>query len=192
MDTSQNPTSPAADTPQPATLVSPEAIIAQLRAVRAQMPPVTPLTPAQRKALSSQRLSIPVLQSSINVIGAHQTIEQAVGQPVDEVRGLQDEWNRWTAVEDEMRSLLKGVSGANLLRRQRLLFIANQAYLFGSRLSLDPANAELMPQVQQIKTLRKLSRRKKPAPEPPAPGTPAPSPQVPHAVTAETPDESKA
>lgn len=185
MDTTQNPTtSPAADTPQPATPVSPEAIIAQLRAVRAQMPPVTSLTPEQRRALSSQTLSIPVLQSSINVIGAHQTIEQAVGQPVDEVRSLQDEWNRWTAVEDEMRSLLKGVSGANLLRRQRLLFIANQAYLFGSQLSKDPANAELVPHVQQIKTLRKLGRRKK-AGQKPEPPSPSP-------MTPETPAETKA
>jgi hypothetical protein len=179
MDTTQSPASPAADTPPQATLLSPEAVIEQLRAVRAQMPPVTPLTPEQRKALS-RPLSIPVLQASINVIGVHQTIEQAVGQPVDEVRSLQNEWDRWTAVEDEMRSLLKGVSGANALRRQRLLFIANQAYLFGSRLSRDPANAELVPHVQQIRTLRKLSRRKK-ADQPP-PATPA----------SETPAEPKA
>ncbi len=191
MDTTQTPTSPAADTPQPATPISPEAIIAQLRAVRSQMPPVTPLTPEQRKALASQTLSIPVLQSSINVIGAHQMIEQAVGQPVDDVRALQNEWDRWKAVEDEMRSLLKGVSGANLLRRQRLLFIANQAYLFGSQLSRDPANAELVPHVQQIKTLRKLGRRKKVGqkPESPAPGPATPATSAP---AAETHSETKA
>jgi hypothetical protein len=139
--------------------------------MRAQMPPVTPLTPEQRKALTRNNLSAPALQASINVIDAHQTIQQAVGQPADEVRGLQDEWNRWTAVEDEMLSLLNGVRGANVLRRQRLMFIANQAYLFGSRLSRDPANAELVPQVQQIRNLRKVARRKKPDqnPQPPAP-----------------------
>ena len=184
MDTTQNPTSPAADTPQPATPISPETIIEQVRAVRAQLPAVAPLTPEQLKALSGQKLSIPVLQASINVIGVHQTIEQAVGQPVDDVRALQNEWDRWTAVESEMRSLLKGVSGANLLRRQRLLFIANQAYLFGSRLSKDPANAELVPHVQQIKTLRKLGRRKK-AGQKPEPPSPSP-------MTPETPAETKA
>lgn len=191
MDTTQTPTpSPAADTPQPATPVSPEAVIAQLRAVRAQMPPVTPLTPEQRKTLASQTLSIPVLQSSINVIGAHHMIEQAVGQPVDDVRALQTEWDRWKAVEDEMRSLLKGVSGANLLRRQRLLFIANQAYLFGSQLSRDPANADLVPHVQQIKTLRKLGRRKKASQKTDSPSTGPATPATP--APAETHTDSKA
>ncbi len=179
MNTSQNPTSPAADTPQPATFLSPQAVVDQLRAMRAQMPPVTPLTPEQRRALTRKNLSAPALQASINVIDAHQTIQQAVGQPADDVRALQDEWNRWTAVEDEMLSLLNGVRGANVLRRQRLMFIANQAYLFGSRLSRDPANAELVPQVQQIKTLRKVARRKKPEPSP-------------STMTSETPAETKA
>ena len=172
--TSQSPNvSPTADTPQPATFLSPQAVVDQLRAMRAQMPPVTPLTPEQRKVLTRQNFSLPVLQASINVIDAHQTIEQAVGQPVDEVRGLQDEWNRWTAVEDEMRSLLQGVSGSNVLRKQRLMFIANQAYLFGSRLSRDPANAELVPHVQQIRNLRKLGRRKKPDQNPQTPAAEA-------------------
>jgi len=169
------------NTQQPDTKLTPETVVSQLRAIRDQLPEIVPQTPKQRTAMrKAAQIPPEVLQASINVIGVHQTIEQAVGQPVDEVRSLQNEWDRWTAVEDEMRSLLKGVSGANAMRRQRLLFIANQAYLFGSRLSRDPANAELVPHVQQIKTLRRLSRRKKA--EQPTPATQA----------AETPVETKA
>ena len=43
----------------------------QLRAMRAQIGEVTPLTPEQRKTLRNRaRTSNPVLQASINVIGA--------------------------------------------------------------------------------------------------------------------------
>src|SRR5712692_6218736 len=93
----------SADTPQPQpapTPPAPEAVVDALRAVRALIGNVTPLTPAQRKTLRDQmRASNPVVQASINVIGALDIVEQAVGQPASEVRQMDDESNRWTAVE---------------------------------------------------------------------------------------------
>ena len=88
--------------------------------------------------------------------------------------------NRLTAVEDELRTMLNGVSGANLIRRQRIALISAQAFTIGSQLARDPANAVLVPHVQEIKRLKSFSRRKKAAQAPgmptsPAPGTPAPS-----------------
>ena len=160
----------AADLPQAAPTLSPEAVVDQLRATRAQIGELTPLTVAQRKALQGRiRTSNPILQASINVIGALDSVAQAIGQPADDMRLLCDETNRWTAVEDELRTMLNGVSGANLIRRHRLSLIAGQAYNIGSQLARDPANAVLVPHVQEIKRLRSFLRRKKAAP---APGTP--------------------
>jgi hypothetical protein len=85
---------------------------------------------------------------------------------------LYDETNRWTAVEDELRSMLSGVSGANLIRRQRLDFLAAQAYTIGTRLARDPAYAILLPHVQEIKRLKSFKRRRKTAGAA-APATPA-------------------
>jgi len=82
-----------------------------------------------------------------------------------------DEVNRWTAVEDEIRSMLNGVSSSNLLRRQRVSLIAAQASVIGTQLVRDPANAVLVPHVQELKRLKGFSRRKKATP---APGTPQP------------------
>jgi hypothetical protein len=171
--------SAAADLPQPAPTATPEAVVDQLRATRAQIGEVAPLTPAQRKALRQHiRTSNPIVQASINVIGALDNVAQAVGQPADDVRLLCDEANRWTAVEDELRTMLNGVSGANLIRRQRIALIAGQAYTIGAQLARDPANAVLVPHVLEIKRLKSFTRRKKAAPAPkssqsPAPGTPA-------------------
>jgi hypothetical protein len=129
---------------------------------------------AQRIALRSRtRTSNPILQASINVIGALDNVSQAVGQPADDVRQMIDEANRWTAVEDEFRTMLSGIAGANLIRRQRIALIASQAFSIGAQLARDPAHAVLVPHVQEIRRLKSFKRRKK---APQAPGTPPPPP----------------
>jgi hypothetical protein len=69
--------------------------------------------------------------------------------------------------------MLSGVKGANLVRRQRIALIAAHALIIGSPLARDPANAALVPHVEEIKRLKSFNRRKKVAQ---APGSPSPSP----------------
>ena len=161
------------------TKLTPEAVIAQLRTVRSQIEAVAPLSQDQRK-LVRQRLrnhAKTVVEASINVIGVVDNVSQAIGQPLDEVRQLQDDVLRWEAVAEEARAFLKGIEGANLIRRQRVTLIATQAYAIGSQLAKDPAMAVLLPHVEEVKRLKGVSRRKKAAqaPQPPAPA-PAPAP----------------
>ena len=167
----------AADTPQPPTTpLTPEAIVDQLRGIRSQIAEVAPLNAQQRLMLRRQILvSNEILQASINAIGASTVVSQAVGQAED-VRGMHEESNRWTAVEDELRGLLNGIAGANLIRRQRLSIIAGQTIAISKQLVRDPANAQLVPHVEEIERLKSLKRRKKAAqpPETPAPTTTAP------------------
>jgi hypothetical protein len=171
-------TSEETKNPVTAPRLTPEAVVEQLRATRAQIGEVTPLTPAERQSVRNRtRTSDPVLQASINVIGVLDIVEQAVGQPADEVRQLYEDTNRWTAVEDELRAMLNGVSGANLIRRQRLAFIASQAYNIGTRLARDPAYAVLVPHLQEIKRLKSFKRRRKAAPAPGTPQSPEPPAQ---------------
>ena len=183
----QTPNPPAAtaatatDTPQPpVTNLDPEVVVEQLRTIRSQMAEVKPLTPSQKRVLrdQSRTQSDAILASSINVIGALDTVALAVGQKPEDVRQLQVDWNRWTAVVDELRGLLNGVEGANLVRRQQLSFLAQQAVGIGTQLARDPANAVLVPHITELKRLKKLSNRKnKPAENPQTPtpnGTPQP------------------
>ena len=167
----------AAENPPAAPTLSPEDVVEQLRTLRSHIGEITPLTTAQRKVLrSSAKASNDVLQASINVINAAGLVEQAVGQPAAEVRDLLEEANRWTAVEDELRALLNGVAGANLIRRQRVAFVSGRAYVVGAALARDPAHAVLVPHVQEIRRLKRLSHRKKaqtPGPAPAGTGTSA-------------------
>jgi hypothetical protein len=175
MSTNQGTNTPAAaaDLPQPAPTLTPEAVVDQLRVMRMQIGEVTPLTREQRRALRSKaQTSNPIVQASINVIGALPNVSQAIGQPASDVRQMYDETNRWTAVEDELRTMLSGIAGANLIRRQRVALIAAQAVGIGSQLARDPAYAVLVPHVQEIKRLRSFKRRKKVAQAPDSPPPP--------------------
>ena len=177
--TNQATINPAAavEIPLPAPTLTPEAVVDALRAMRLQIGEVTPLTAAQRTTLRNRaRTTNPVLQASINVIGALDIVSQAVGQPAAVVRQLYDEANRWTAVEDELRATLSGVAGANLVRRQRIAIIATQASTIGAQLARDPAHAVLVPHVAEVKRLKSFKRRKKAGQTPvpsssPVPGT---------------------
>ena len=167
----------ASDSSQPASNVTAEGLIEQLRSLNGQIPIVAPMTAQERRsARDASRTSQAVLHASISVIGAENLVSQAVGHQPNEVQELCDDAVRWSRVEDELRAMLNGVSGANLIRRQRLSAIAERAYGVGSQLAKSPEYASLVPHVQEVKRLRKLERRKKPAASPQMPvpaGTPA-------------------
>jgi hypothetical protein len=160
----QNPRNPnaTAEVPQPVLTLEPEAVVEQLCAMRAQLGEVTPLTRSERQVLLRRaKTSNPVLQASINMIGAHDQVSLAVAQPADRVRRLYEEANRWTAVEGELRALLEGVAGANLVRLEHITLVTTQAFNIGAQLARDPANAVLLPHVEEIKRLKRVTRRRK-------------------------------
>ena len=158
--------------PEPIKL-TPEVVIEQLRTMSSQIEEVTPLTKEQRRLVKNRirQHDKTVVEASINVLGAND-VSQAVGQPLDDVRELQADALRWEAAADEARTFLKGIEGANLVRRQRITFIATQAYSIGAQLAKDPAKAVLVPQVEEVKRLKVATRRKKTAKGPQKPGTP--------------------
>lgn len=167
-----------ADTPQPPTPATPDSVVEQLRAIRSTIVEVQPLTPEQKKSLKAlyARMNNEILQASINVIGASDVVQQSVGD-AENARSLYDDSNRWTEVEDELRTMLSAVSGANIVRRQRLALIASRAYGIGNQLARDPEHEILRPQLAEIKRLKAIARGKKqpaPTPEPPQPA-PAPT-----------------
>jgi hypothetical protein len=163
------PTTAAADTPQPqpSTSLTPEAVVEQLRAIRSQIGQMTPITPQQRRSLRYLATTPhDVVESTINMMDFSAPVQQALGKPSADVRDLQQTTSRWSAVEDELHSLFEAVSGANFVRRHQVALITAQAYSIGTQLVRDPANAELMPHVREIKRLRANGRRMKPAPSP--------------------------
>ena len=174
---SPNTPSQTADTPQSNPSLTPEAIVEQLRAISSQLPEATPMTADQRNTVRNHARTArngEILQTTISMVGTTDVISNAVGHDADGVRQLCDNSNRWAVVEDELRALLNGVSSANLVRRQQLAAIADTAYGVGTQLVRNPEHAALVPHVAEIKRLKSLGRRKKPAttPQTPSPNGP--------------------
>jgi hypothetical protein len=181
---------PGTSNPDRVTL-SAEAVIAQLRTIESEIDQVAPLSNEQR-ALVKQRLRMQpksIVEASINVMGVLDNVAQAIGQPLDEVRQLQDDAIRWEAVADQARGFLKGIEGANLNRRQRLALIATQAYAIGSQLAKDPGKAVLLPHVEEVKRLKGVSRRKK-ATQAPQTQSPVPAPPTSPGPVTSTPPKA--
>lgn len=143
--------------------LTPEAAIEQLRILMSQVEEATPISKEQRAILKARTRRQPphIVEASVNIIGASQTVAQAVGQPLDEVRQLQMEAIGWDTLAAELRGFLKAAESASVVTRQRLAFLGSQAYAFGSQLVKDPANADLLPQVEEIRHLKAIARRKK-------------------------------
>jgi hypothetical protein len=171
----------AGNDPQTVPLLTPEELVARLREFRKAIPDISPLTRDQRRAMRNRLyVSHGILQAQIDVLGASDTVESAVGQQPEEMRLLVDGAARWDTLENELKALLAGVAGANLRRREKLNFVGRQAYRVGASLTKDPAHAEQVPHIEEVRRLMRLGRRKKASP-PDAP------PTVPHLSTTSEP-----
>jgi hypothetical protein len=147
--------------PLPAPDAEAEEVMEYLRAIRPRMGEVQ-LTAEERRFLQYRtRTSDAVMQASINMIGKLENVSQAVGQPAEAAHQLPSDAVRWMAVEQELRAMLAGIAGANLVRRYRLTLLAAQATIIGSQLARDPANSILVPHLEEIKRLKSYERRKK-------------------------------
>ena len=100
-------------------------------------------------------------------------MQTALGRTDEELRQENDATIRWTAVADELRSLLGQILEANIQRRQRVGLAALQTYKICQQLARDETHAtRLAAHIGEMKKLNKFgrSRRKAPQPDPqPAP-----------------------
>jgi hypothetical protein len=180
-------TSPAAETPQPATPLAPTTVIEQVRGLRAQLPAVVALTSKQRKAIRMSAADAePIVQASLNVIGVSGNVSAALGQPIEAVRDLQQDAVLWRAAEEEVRNFLAGIARANAIRRQKLAQLGSKAYIIGSQLAREPENEVLVSHVEEIKRMKRQARRPKKAADTPQP-SPSPSTPVPNTPAAPAP-----
>jgi hypothetical protein len=156
--------------------VTPDAAIEQIRSLRATLPEVATLTPQQRKMLrNSSQTAEQIVQSSLNVIGVSSVVSSAVGQPIENVRTLQQQAILWKAVEAEARNLVAGLAGANALRRDQLALLGMNAYAVAAQVARVPENEVLVSHVEEIRRMKRIARRKRSAkPEPSAPLADAP------------------
>jgi hypothetical protein len=174
----------SATTPDPAgnvpaaTALTPDEMVTQLRAMRDQIPKFTQFTVSDvRSLVPAANVDRDFLLGSIHLTGATPIMEQIVGVPQDELRQEAADHDAWTAVEDELSGLLKGVAAANLARRHRLGKAALLAYGASQMMVRNPEFANLIPHVEELKRLRRLGPRKKTGQQPQTPSNAPATPQ---------------
>jgi hypothetical protein len=136
--------------------------VEKLRAIQLELDELRPLSFADRRDVRNKiKTSEDVLQASVSIISVSDKVANAIGWSSEDVLEIFSDRQRWSFVESELRTLLNGVSSANLRRRHQLETITSDAYAIATRLARDPANADLIPLVEEMQRLRKLERRRK-------------------------------
>jgi len=161
-------------------MLTPEEVVAQLRAMRARIPEFVQLPKSRETRLIRRkaRLNVEFAREAFGIVGASEAVQGVVGNSPDELHQAEDEKARWTIVESELHAMLNGVATANVVRGQRIALAALQAYNVSTQLVKQEEYAFLLPHVDRMKRLPKYGRRRtKPAAEAqPAPATPGTTP----------------
>lgn len=159
---------------QEPAVTTPGSIIEQLRVMRQQIPEYTQLAIPDAMAIHRvAHINADFIDAAINAVGASEVVQTAVGRTNADLREEYEEAGRWTAVEDELRAMLKGVVAANLVRRHRVGLVALQTYNISRQLIRQKEHADLLPHVQGMKRLSRFGRKRRVA-QPPAEPQPQP------------------
>jgi hypothetical protein len=148
------------------SMLTPEQVIEQLRMMRARIPDFALQESRElRRMRSTTRLNVELDHESINAAGAAEFVRQVIGSTPDEFRLTEDEAVRWSSVENEIRGFLRGVTAANVIRRQRIAGALRRAYSVSRGLVRQEQYAHLRAHVDAM-FRRPKSKRAKPAPPP--------------------------
>jgi len=160
--------------------VTPESVVEQLRALRAQIPNYEQLPVSTAQTLRSvSNLHPEFTQSAIHAVSASPTVEATVGQSADDLQAAAEMASRWSMVRDELKVTLDGVTSAVLTMKHNLGLSVLLTYTVCKKLvKSGPQHAGLLPHVDLMRKANRFGRTRKsssPQPQAPAP-TPEPSP----------------
>lgn len=146
----------------PPPILTPEDVVDRVNALKKSIQTASVSAKKRRELRDNNRASRHVLRAEIELIGASDVVEQALGITFDEAEEKMNEADRWMTAEREIAALHSGVSGANLVRRDDLKRLGAHAYAIASSLSRTPAGKQLLPRVTEIRRLRNAGRKKAP------------------------------
>jgi hypothetical protein len=158
---------------------TPEQIVEQFRILRQHIPNFGPLAAADAAVIrKAAHVHDDMLRAATNTVGASLFVAGALGKDAETLRNERMEVSRWSAVEDELLALYKGVVSANLFRRHELGLTALQTYSITQQLVRQREHADLLPHVAEMRRVNKFGPKRRPQPAEP-PVVPSPNPAKP-------------
>lgn len=154
---------------------TPEQIVEQLRILRQHIPNFGPLTVTDAVLLRrAAHVHDDMVRAATNTVGASPLVAGVIGRDADALRNERMEVSRWSAVEDELQAMHKGVAASNLSRRHRLGLSALQTYFITRQLVRQREHADLLPHVAEMRRVNKFGPKRRPQPVVEPPVVPAP------------------
>jgi hypothetical protein len=150
-------------------------MVAQLRAMREQIPNFSQLTKEQsRQIIPVSAISQEMINAAANAIGESTIVEAAAGSTLEQVRQTSADANTWATLEEELAATYRGVRSANRLRRHSLGRLTLTAYAVSTALIHTPEHANLIPHVDAMRRANRFGRKRRtsagnsqePAPQP--------------------------
>lgn len=160
--------------------LTPEEIVEQLRILRLHIPDFGPLTVRDAASLRvAAHVDDDMVRAATNTVGASTFVSSPIGKDAGTLRLERENVSRWSAVEDELQTMYKGVAAANLTNRYRLGLSVLQVYAITRQLVRQKAHADLLPHFDEMRRVNKFKRKRVAQPADPPPVTPAPVPPKP-------------
>ncbi len=146
-------------------VLTPEEYVLQLRNLRTRLPKPEPVTAPAALRGRLAHVDPNFVQATINAAGTTSEVQSVLGRTDEELRQETEVSNRWTAVADEAKQLVKEILDANIVRRQRIGLAALQTYQVCRQLARDQRHApRLATHLAAMKRLNTFGRaRRKPA-----------------------------
>lgn len=143
-------------------------IVDALGEIAARIPHFVQLSPEKILAMRRAATLDPnwVIEA-VAAVGASPTVEGVIGNTSGELLEELNDMSRWHDVESQLLSMLRGVRGANLVRRHRIGVKVLQAYGVIRHLIRQPEHQSLRPFFDKLQQMNRLGKRKKPAPDDP-------------------------
>lgn len=139
------------------TPIEPSELVEELRRLRARIPRFQQLTIRQKRSMTRvAHLNSEFVEAALVAGGADPHLTEAIGAPVEDFWQERNDAQRWTAVEDELLSMLRGVSAANLKRRHAVGSAVLQIYAVVRNLVRRKEFQHLLPHLTEMKRVNHI------------------------------------
>jgi hypothetical protein len=144
------------------TFTDPEELVQRIRAMTEEIPGFEHLTLAKARSLvASVKVTPEFLGIIMSALNASAVFRGALGEDPEAIRWAAEFHARYSSVIDEAASFERGMRTTAAIWTNKGCTMALQAYHIAQQLIRSPANAELIPYVQEMKRLNKRGKRRK-------------------------------
>lgn len=139
------------------TPIDPAELVQELRRLRARIPKFQQLTVRQTRSMTRvAHLNAEFVEAGLITGDSDPYLPQVIGASIEDLWQQRNEAQRWTAVEDELVSMLRGVSAANLKRRHTVGDAVLRIYAIVRDLVRQKEFQHLLPHLAEMKRVNHI------------------------------------